>query len=316
MHNKAISVSNEHVKALRHFNRFYTQRIGVLSPYLGGDLSLTDVRVLYELAHHPQTAQALTASALAQTLGLDMGYLSRILKRFELRKWLERTPSPQDKRQGWIVLTPAGHKAFAPLQQKSREEAAALLATVPPVQQEQLVHAMRTIEKALVPPELSAKPTAILREPLPGDMGWVVQQHGEIYAREYGLNGEFEGLVAGLVADYMRRGDREFERCWIAELDGQRVGAVFVVRKTKQVAQLRMLILTQQARGLGLGGRLTDVCIEFAKAKGYKKMVLWTNSFLSSARSIYARRGFVLTRSEPYQGFGKELVGETWERKL
>lgn len=309
-------VNSEHVKALRHFNRFYTQRIGVLSPYLGGDLSLTEVRVLYELAQHPQTSQALTASSLAQTLGLDMGYLSRILKRFEARKWLERTPAPQDRRQGRIALTPAGHKAFTPMEQKSREEIATLLSSVSPTRQEDVMHAMRTIEQAFASPSPDSKPQAILRAPLPGDMGWVVQQHGEIYAREYGLNAEFEGLVAGLVADFIRRQDSEFERCWIAEMDGHRVGSVFVVRKSKQVAQLRMLILLPQARGIGLGGRMTDVCIDFAKAKGYRKIVLWTNSFLDAARAIYAQRGFELTRSEPYKGFGKDSVGEIWERKL
>lgn len=312
----ATDASSEHVNALRHFNRFYTQRIGVLAPYLGSELSLTEVRVLYELAHRPQAVPAWTASGLAQALGLDMGYLSRILKRFESRRWLERTPSVQDRRQGWIVLTAAGHRALTPLQQKSNEEAAALLATVAPDQREPLVQAMQTIERSLMPVVPAPEPAALLREPRPGDMGWVVQQHGEIYAHEYGWNAEFEGMVARLVSDYVRRNDAEYEHCWIAELQGRRVGSVFVVRKSRQVAQLRMLILTPEARGLGLGGRLTDACIAFARAKGYRRMVLWTNSCLDAARAIYARRDFVLTRSEPYMGFGKELVGETWERKL
>jgi GNAT superfamily N-acetyltransferase len=156
----------------------------------------------------------------------------------------------------------------------------------------------------------------VLREPRPGDMGWVVQQHGEIYALEYGWNAEFEALVAEIVAKYLRRLQPQSERCWIAELDGQKLGSVFVVRKSKTIAQLRMLILTPQARGLGLGARLTDECIAFARSKGYRKMVLWTNSCLDAARHIYAQRGFQLVKSVPYRGFGHDLVGETWELKL
>lgn len=308
----------EHIKALRGFNRFYTQRIGVLAPYLGSELSLTEVRVLYELAHHsPQAPQPLTASTLAHELGLDMGYLSRILRRFEARLWIERKPAPQDARQSLLLLTPAGHQVFAPLQQKSRDEAAALLATVPASQQPAVIEAMRTIERALAPVEAApAQPVVTLREPRPGDMGWVVQQHGEIYAREYGFNADFETLVAGVVADYLRKPQPQWQRCWIAEVDGQRAGAAFVVRKSKQVAQLRLLILVPSARGLGLGARLSDECIAFARSKGYRKMVLWTNSCLSAARAIYAQRGFQLVRSEPYQGFGQALVSETWALKL
>lgn len=163
---------------------------------------------------------------------------------------------------------------------------------------------------------IAQTPVAVLRDPRPGDMGWVVQQHGAIYAREYGWNTEFEALVADIVAQYVRQHQPEWERCWIAELDGERVGSAFVVRKSKTVAQLRMLILTPQARGLGLGARLTDECIAFARGKGYKKMLLWTNSCLGAARGIYAKRGFKLVKSEAYQGFGQSLVGETWELKL
>jgi len=308
----------EHIKALRGFNRFYTQRIGVLARYLGSDLSLTEVRVLYELAHHSMDAkQPLTASALAHELGLDMGYLSRILRRFESRSWLKRKPAPHDARQSLLKLTPAGRKAFAPLQQKSRDEAAALLGNVPVPQRAAVIGAMRTIQAALSSADVAfGKPVVTLRDPQPGDMGWVVQQHGEIYAREYGWNADFEALVADIVARYLRNLQPGWERCWIAEVDGQRAGAVFVVRKSKQIAQLRMLILTPQARGLGLGARLTDECIVFARSKGYRKMVLWTNSCLTAARAIYAKRGFQLIKSEPYQGFGKDPVGETWELKL
>ncbi len=161
-----------------------------------------------------------------------------------------------------------------------------------------------------------AAPALVLRESQPGDMGWVVQQHGAIYAREYGWNAEFEALVADIVAKYLRKRQPQWERCWIAELGGQRVGSVFVMRKSATVAQLRMLIVKPQARGLGLGARLTDECIAFARAKGYRKMVLWTNSCLVAARALYEGKGFALTRSEPYRGFGHDLVGETWERRL
>ena len=310
--------SVEHVSALRQFNRVYTQRIGVLAPYLGSDLSLTEVRVLYELAHHSlDSGPALTASALALGLGLDMGYLSRILRRFEARAWVKRKPAPLDARQSLITLTKAGRHAFAPLEKKSHEQAAALLATVPVPRQMAVIDAMHTIQGALSPAESAPAPgVATLRDPQPGDMGWVVQQHGEIYAREYGWNAEFEALVADIVARYVRKLQPDWERCWIAELNGQRVGAVFVVRKSKQVAQLRMLILTAQARGLGLGARLTDECIAFARGKGYRKLVLWTNSCLSAARALYAKRGFRLIKSAPYRGFGQALVGETWELTL
>lgn len=304
-------VAPETVKAVRRFNRFFTRRIGVLDPYLGSALSLTDVRVLYELAHRP----GVVARDLMHDLGLDAGYLSRILKRFEASGWLARTPSPADGRQSLLTLTEAGHAVFGPLQQKSRDEAAALLQPLNAAHRAQLVDAMARVEALL---EGVATPIrdVVLRDPVPGDMGWVVQQHAEIYWREYGWNRDFEALVAGIAADFIRKFQPEWEKCWIAELDGERVGAVFVVRQSRTVARLRMLILSPQARGLGLGARLTDECIAFARAKGYRKMVLWTNSCLTAARAIYTKRGFRLTKSEPYEGFGQQLVGETWELRL
>lgn len=301
------------VKAIRQFNRFYTRRIGALDPYLGSPMSLTDVRVLYELAHR-ETA---VASEIGRDLGLDAGYMSRILRRFESEGWLTREPHPRDARQSVLHLTEAGHAAFAPLQQKSREEAAALLDPLAPSQRQQLVQAMGTMQSLLDPDAAPPKPqAAILRDPAPGDIGWVVQQHGEIYAREYGWNSKFEALVAGIASEFLLKFQPKWERCWIAELNGERVGAIFVVRKSATVAQLRMLILTPGARGLGLGGKLVDECIAFARLKGYKKMVLWTNSCLAAARGIYAKRGFQLTQSEPHEGYGSPLVGETWELKL
>jgi DNA-binding MarR family transcriptional regulator/N-acetylglutamate synthase-like GNAT family acetyltransferase len=302
------------VKAIRRFNRFYTRRIGILDPYLDSDMSLTDVRVLYELAHRPEPV----ASEIGKDLQLDAGYLSRILRRFESQGWLRRQPHPRDARQSLLALTEAGHAAFAPLQQKSRDEAGALLAPLAPAERRQLLDAMGTLQALLEPAAMPPGRTraALLRDPAPGDIGWVVQQHGEIYAREYGWNSDFEALVADIASQFLRKFQPGWERCWLAELDGERAGAVFVVRKSASTAQLRMLILSPGARGLGLGARLTDECIAFARAKGYRKMVLWTNSCLTAARGIYAARGFKLVKSEAYEGFGQQLVGETWELKL
>ena len=307
------TVSKDQVKTIRAFNRFYTQRIGVLDPYLHSEFSLTEVRVLYELAHRDQP----TAAELGRDLALDAGYLSRILRNFETQGWLARVASPADARQSLLKLTDAGHKAFAPLQQKSRDQAAALLGALPAAGQRRLIEAMATVQQLLSPAPAAAAPrTVLLREPKPGDMGWVVQQHGEIYAREYGWNSEFEALVADIAAKFIKHFRPDCERCWIAELDGERVGSVLVARRSATVAQLRLLILTPGARRFGLGARLTDECLAFARAKGYRKLVLWTNSNLLAARAIYTQRGFQLIRSEPYHGYGHDLVGETWELKL
>lgn len=307
----------QQVRVLRRFNRLYTQRIGVVAPYLDSPFSLTEVRILYELAHGPGRS----ASALARALGLDPGYLSRILRRFAQQGWLARSTAPGDGRQSLLALTEAGHRTFAPLQQRSRDEAAQLLRTLDAPRRQRFVEALQEVEQLLQPahtPPLAqaATRTVVLRQPQPGDLGWVVEQHGALYAREYGLNGEFEALVAEIAARMLRRHDPAWERGWIAELDGQRVGSVFVVRKSKTVAQLRLLLLTPPARGLGLGRRLTDECTAFARSRGYARMVLWTHDCLTAARAIYARSGFRLVASEPYHGFGRDLVGEHWELKL
>ena len=307
------AVSPAHVKALRGFNRFYTSRIGVLDPYLGSDFSLTEVRVLYELAHRDQP----TASELGRDMLLDAGYLSRILRRFESKGWLERKPSPADARQSLLRLTQRGHDVFAPLQQQSRDEAAALLAPLAPAQRDGLIAAIGKVQQLLAPqaPAAAAR-TIVLRDPRPGDFGWVVEQHGALYASEFGYSVEFEGLVAGIVAKFIGNFDAAWEKCWIAEVDGERAGSVFLVRQSASVAKLRLLILTPQARGLGLGARLTDECIAFARAKGYRKMVLWTQSHLLAARRIYRSRGFEKVKSERNDAFGKHLTSETWELDL
>ncbi|MBL0425078.1 bifunctional helix-turn-helix transcriptional regulator/GNAT family N-acetyltransferase [Ramlibacter alkalitolerans] len=304
-------VARSHVKAVRAFNRFYTQRIGILRRYLDSDFTLTEVRVLYELAHRPP----LTARELVRDLELDPGYLSRILRRFEHAGWLARETAAHDARQNLLRLTEAGYATFAPLQQKSRDEAAALLAAVPPAARPRLIEAMQTVHRLLEAPAAAGR-RIVLRDPRPGDLGWVVQLHGELYAREYGFDAQFEALVADVAAKYLRDFDPAWEKGWIAEVDGERAGSVFLVRKSATVAKLRLLVLLPQARGLGLGGRLTDECIAFARARGYRKVVLWTQSILTAARHIYASRGFVLKESQPYTAFGHALVAETWELKL
>jgi DNA-binding MarR family transcriptional regulator/GNAT superfamily N-acetyltransferase len=285
----------------------------VLDPYLGSELSLTEVRVLYELAHRDQP----TATELGRDLALDAGYLSRILRRFETRGWLARVLSPADARQSLLELTEAGHQAFAPLQQKSRDEAAALLSGLSAPARRELIAAMGTVRQLLDAAHVGAAPrTVVLRDPRPGDLGWVVMQHGEIYWREYRFTDQFESLVADIAAKYIKNFDPAWEKGWIAEIDGERVGSVFVVRKSAKVAQLRLLILTPQARGHGLGGRLTDECIAFARGKGYRKLMLWTNGHLDAARAIYRSRGFQRVKSENFQAYGQELVSEIWELKL
>ena len=312
MKNTASPVAQAHLKAVRGFNRFYTQRIGALTPDSGSDLTLTDVRVLNLLAHRKHA----TASQLARDLVLDAGYLSRILRRFEGNGWLVRMASPADARQSLLELTKAGHQTFAPLQQKSRDEAAALLAPLRPADRGRVIeamHAMQLLLEATVP----AAPATVLREPKPGDMGWVVAQHGEVYAHEDGFNWEFEGRVADIAASFIKNFKPAREKGWIAEIDGERVGAVFVVQKAATVAQLRLLILTRGARGQGLGGRLVDECIAFARNRQYRKLVLWTHAHLVPARAIYQSRGFILTATEPFQGYGRnDLANECWELKL
>jgi len=303
-------VSPADVKAVRAFNRFYTQRIGVLKRYLDTDFTLTEVRVMYELAHSP----AITASDLVRELALDAGYVSRILRRFEAQGWLARTPASHDGRQSMLQLTEAGYATFAPLQQKSRDEAAQLLAEVPGPARSQLIAALGTVHKLLDPS--NAQRQIVLRDPARGDLGWVVQAHGALYASEFGYTSEFEALVAEIAAQYLRKFDPAWEKGWIAEVDGERVGSVFVVRKSRTVAKLRLLLLLPQARGLGLGARLTDECIAFARAKGYRKMVLWTQSHLEAARAIYKSRGFQCIAQEGNHAFGHELTSETWELKL
>jgi len=300
------------VASVRRFSRFYTQKIGVLHEgLLGSPFSLTQARVLYELAHRREP----TATELARELGLDAGYLSRVLRGFEKRGMLERTSSKTDGRQSLLSLTGRGRRAFAPLDTRSRDEVGAMLRALPIADQRRLVEAMRTIE-TLLGARVEPRAPYLLRPPEPGDMGWVVRAHGTLYAREYGWDEQFEALVAGIVAKFVQRYDPKGERCWIAERDGEPVGSVFVVKRSRTVAQLRLLLVDPKARGLGIGARLGDDCIRFAGLRGYRKLTLWTNSILHAARRIYEQAGFRQVHRERHRSFGHDLVGETWDLRL
>lgn len=302
----------QQIDSVRAFNRFYTRRFGLLEEgLLKSDFSLTEVRVLYELAN----AEGLTASDLARGLGLDMGYMSRVLKRLHARKLLQRHASPSDARETVLRLTAAGRKAFAPVERATREQVAEMLDAVPVDGKQQLLRAMRTIELFLG--ERDAQPTPfVIRDPRPGDIGWIIHRHGVLYAEQYGWDESFEGLVAEIAGAFLRSFDPGRERCWIAERDGEVAGSIFLVKKSARVAQLRLLYVEPSARGLGIGGRLTDECIAFAKAKRYKTITLWTNDVLVSARKIYLAAGFELVKEEPHRSFGKGLVGQNWSLKL
>jgi DNA-binding MarR family transcriptional regulator/GNAT superfamily N-acetyltransferase len=303
---------DEPVAAVRRFTRFYTRQIGVLQErLLASPFSLTESRVLYELAHRDD----LTASALAQDLGLDPGYLSRILRAFADRRLIERTPCEEDARQHRLTLTAAGRRAFAPLDRGSHEQVAAMLAGLNSAQQRRLMGAMRAIE-SLLDPQPADKPPYILRPHQPGDMGWVVSRHGALYAEEYAWSMEFEALVADIVAAFIKSYDAAGERCWIAEIDGEPVGSVFVVKQSDEIAKLRLLLVEPRARGLGIGRRLVAECIRFARQAGYRTLTLWTNDVLHAARRIYQDAGFMLVQEEPHHSFGQDLVGQNWDLAL
>jgi DNA-binding MarR family transcriptional regulator/N-acetylglutamate synthase-like GNAT family acetyltransferase len=316
MTNLAESGMAQRVSAVRRFNRFYTKQIGVLHEgLLKSPFSLTEVRLLYELAHREQP----TATSLAQELGLDAGYLSRILSGFEKRGLIHKTPSPADGRQTLLALTAQGRRVFAPLEARSNHEVSAMLAALSPLQQKRLVEAMHTIEPLLgagLEDHAVSNTPYLLRPHQPGDMGWVVHRHGVLYAQEHGYDEQFEALVAEIVAEFIQRFDPKRERCWIAEKDGEIVGSVFLVQKSKTVAKLRLLLVEPATRGLGIGKRLVSECVRFARQVGYKKITLWTQSDLHAARHIYEDAGFRLVQKKPHHSWGHDLVAETWELKL
>jgi len=303
---------DQRTAAVRRFNRFYTQQIGVLQKgYLDSSFSVAEVRVLYELAHREKT----TATELARELGLDAGYLSRILLGFKKRDLIERKPSEVDGRQNVLWLTEHGRDVFAPLHERSHDGISAMLGRLSAVQQTRVVDAMATIE-ALLGARPEPKLPYMLRPHQSGDMGWVVHRHGTLYAQEYGWDEQFEALVASIVAKFIQHYDPKRERCWIAEMDGEIVGSVFLVRQSETVAKLRLLLVEPKARGLGIGARLVDECVRFARLAGYRKIRLWTNSVLLAARHIYENAGFRLIHEDPHHSFGDDLIGETWEMKL
>jgi DNA-binding MarR family transcriptional regulator/GNAT superfamily N-acetyltransferase len=361
-----MSISAAQIARVRAFNRDYTRRIGVLADgLLDSPYSLTEVRVMYEIAHR----DGITAGELAEELDLDRGYLSRLLKGFETKRLLARQASQEDGRRQHLRLTPAGRRVFEPLERRSQEQVKAMLAGLDEDRRGAVLKAMEVIQSALGgkpepsgaaclregagrPSTASARaaaparviasgqatsaqreadahgdrgalggareqgPAFTLRTHQPGDMGWVVQRHGEVYFREYGWTEEFEALVAEITVEFVRKLDPARERCWIAEHNGQRVGCIFLVAKDATTAKLRLLLVEPEARGLGVGRTLVNECVKFAREAGYRQIVLWTQENLSAARHLYAQAGFQVTAREPHHSFGHDLVAETWELEL
>lgn len=301
-----------HVDAVRTFNRFYTRRIGVLREGLHGSaFSLPEARVLFELAHRPKPI----AVDLARELDLDPGYLSRLLRGLMRRGLVARAAAADDRRRNVLWLTDQGRAAFAALDAASRAEVHGLLAPLAACDQDRLVASMGAVRGLLDDPR---RPSAAysLRPHRPGDIGWVVGRHGALYASEYGWDERFEALVARIAADFIDGYEASRERCWIAERDGERVGSAFLVRASDEVARLRLLLVEPRARGLGIGARLIEECLAFARGAGYREVTLWTNDILHAARRLYERAGFRLTASEPHRSFGHDLVGQTWATAL
>ncbi|WP_437753657.1 bifunctional helix-turn-helix transcriptional regulator/GNAT family N-acetyltransferase [Sorangium sp. So ce1389] len=300
------------IDTVRKFNRFYTRKIGVLGEgLLDSKYTLTEVRILHEIANR----EGPLASDLVRDLGLDAGYLSRILAVFQQRGWIKRERSQADARKSHLRLTAKGAKVFGSLDSRARDQIRELLGPLSSEQQQQLEEHLRGVEALLG----HAQPTAAevtLREHGPGDMGWIIQRHGALYAREYGWTQEFEALVAEICAGFLRSFDPSGERCWIAERNGVPVGCVMLVRHTRTVARLRLLLVEPSVRGSGIASKLVAECVEFARRAGYRTVTLWTQSILTAARRIYENAGFRLVKSEPHTSFGARLVGETWELSL
>ncbi|KPF70625.1 MarR family transcriptional regulator [beta proteobacterium AAP99] len=299
----------ERAARLRAFNRFYTQRIGATrQDYLDSPYTLAEMRILYELAHR----DGATLSSLSYELGLDAGYLSRTLKRFTQQGLVAKWQSKADHRQMLLTLTKAGREAFAPFDARSQQQAESLLAALPEDGQAELIAHLAQAEALLT----GSESDVTMRSHQPGDMGWVIEAHARLYAQEYGWNGEFELMVAEICTHFLKHFDPSRERCWIVERAGQRLGCAFVVQKSKTVAQLRCVLLEPAARGIGLGKRLVSEAIDFARASGYREMMLWTNDCLHAARAVYEQAGFTLRSEEQHESFGVKLVGQEWMLKL
>jgi DNA-binding MarR family transcriptional regulator/N-acetylglutamate synthase-like GNAT family acetyltransferase len=304
--------ADSRVAQVRRFNRFYTRQIGVLNRgFLDSEYSLTDVRVLYELRHR----EGLTASTLGEELSLDAAYLSRILREFDRKGLLVKNPSKADRRRTHLRLSAKGRRVFDAIEARQRVAVADLLHGLPVDDQRNVVESMHQIERLLERPR-ATEPSYILRAPQPGDIGWIVHRHGALYHQEYGWDEQFEVLVAEIAADFAKSHDPKRERCWIAEVQGEIVGSIFCVRKSKSVAKLRLLYVEPSARHLGIGTRLVDECIQFAREAGYRKMTLWTQSVLSAARRVYERAGFKLVNEESHHSFGADLTAQTWDLDL
>jgi DNA-binding MarR family transcriptional regulator/GNAT superfamily N-acetyltransferase len=309
-------MANDRVAEVRRFNRFYTRQLGVLrKTYLDSPYSLGEARVLYEIAN----GGAPTASDIGRALDLDAGYLSRTLRNFEKRGLIERKASASDARQSHLALSACGRKSFAPLERRSQRDTAAMLAGLKPADEARLIAAMNTIEELLggtAPNGSASERRYTLRAPKSGDFGWIVKRHAELYGQEYGWIAPFEGVCAQIVADFVNKFDRKRERCWIAEMNGENVGSIMLAKETDSVARIRLLLVDPKARGLGLGARLTDESIRFARRAGYKKMTLWTHSVLTAARHIYQKAGFKLMRTERHRSWGRPVVSEHWDLEL
>lgn len=301
------------ISDIRAFNRAYTRWVGLLDRHhLGSDFTLTEVRVLYELAHRARSA----ASEIGEQLGLDPGYLSRILKRFEAAGLIAREASRTDARASELSLTPAGEALFAELDRLAAENVERAIDKLDEQQRSRLTAAMGVVHSLIQQPEKATPSQVVLRAPRAGDYGWAIERHGALYDAEYGWGPGFEGLVAELFGKFAQRHDQARERCWIAELNGERVGCVFVVEREPDVAQLRCLLVEPKARGHGVGSKLVKACVEFGREAGYQRMMLWTNKGLDSARKIYESVGFKLTEEQRHTDFGPELVGQSWEMAL
>jgi DNA-binding MarR family transcriptional regulator/GNAT superfamily N-acetyltransferase len=298
------------IDAVRRFNRFYTRRIGALQDrFLGAPYSLPQARVLYELGQRREA----TASELGGDLDLDLGYLSRLLQGLRRNGLVQGQASAADARRVQLSLTPKGRRAYQQLDARSRDEVGAMLGKLGTPEQARLVDALQAAQSVL---DRKSDAEVALRSHRPGDMGWVIHAHGRLYYEEYGWDERFEALVAQIAADFVKNFDAKRERCWIAEMDGEPVGSVFLVRESKTIAKLRLLIVEPRARGRGLGRRLVEECIAFARAEGYRKLVLWTQSNLAAARHIYKTAGFKLAKRQRHREFGVALVGEYWELGL
>jgi DNA-binding MarR family transcriptional regulator/GNAT superfamily N-acetyltransferase len=310
----AIRQRDQHIAAVRGFNRFYTRQIGVLrKTFLDSPYSLGEARVLYEIA----SGRSSTATEIGRALDLDAGYLSRVLRNFEKRGLIRRKVSARDARQSHLTLTARGRAAYAPLERRSQHDTGAMLGKLVPTEQARLIAAMDTIETLLggATPD-TPLPGYTLRAPRPGDFGWVVKRNAELYAQEYQWQDPFEGVCAQIVADFANKFDGKRERCWIAEMNGENVGCIFLAKDSAVVARIRLLLVDPKARGLGLGARLVDECLRFARRAGYKKVTLWTHSVLTAARHIYEKAGFRLMRSERHKDWGPPVVSEHWDLEL